>query len=966
MNRLNLTLLGMPQIKIDDQPITNLPSRKARALLIYLALTRQTHSRQHLAGFLWGEMTEDKARRNLRVLLTRLRKQLEPFLNIQRRELGINLDSDVWIDVDEFEACLAPAEPTLQQLHRAAKLYQGHFLDGFALRDALLFEEWQRPLQERYRQLAMDALYRLAVYHTQQKQYGMGIDFTGQLLGLEPWMEEAHRQMMLLQALSGQRTAALTQYETCRDVLMEEIGVEPSEATTTLYQQILNEEIDADANRPAIIPSTKPISWTPPFQPPAVPPHFVGRTTLQDKIISVLKTAVSPQIHALVGMGGVGKSALANQLAYTLQDDFVDGILWANVAASEPMSILESWAQLYGYDFTRIADVESMAAAFRGVLADKSVLIVLDDVTSAARIRPLLPTGDHNHVLLTARDQDLAHALHAKVWPLEELSQENGRLLFSNILGEERVQAEPDAAADICTLLQNLPLAVEITAQRLKSRPRRRLVDMAARLDDETKRLSLLKISDQGVRASFGISWETLDGGLRQVFQVMGLFNGRSFTADAIAHIVDQDPYLTEDRIYTLTTLSLVSEEGQTRYRQHALLADFAREKLEDGEMEGVNGRLAQHYLQFAQRHPHDYDILRPEWDNLMAAMETAHTHQLWQTVIDFADALHDAWFTRGRFTQARKGYQWSLEAAAIVNNSQVQANINLQLGRASIKQSDYAAAEKYLTNGLHLFESRSDQKGIADINYEIAEIATEKSDFEKAQKCLAQCLSIRQQQDDNAGIATVIYKMADIEYALRNAHKAQSLGEKALTLRRKEADISGSVQALRLLASIATSMHNFEISIDLCQQALVLCEEIKDKQASGLVLYNLSFAQMMNDELDVAYANAEKSLDLFVSMGNRRSHAQALWTLSQIDERMSNYHAAKEKGVLSLAICEELGDKWGQIFLMQHLGDIYINIKQLEDARGIWLEALTRAKIHKHPLAASLQERIDGLDSSV
>ncbi|VAW31782.1 hypothetical protein MNBD_CHLOROFLEXI01-1869 [hydrothermal vent metagenome] len=426
MNQLNLTLLGMPQIKVDDRPITNLPSRKARALLIYLALTRQTHSRQHLAGFLWGEMTEEKARRNLRVLLTRLRKQLEPFLSIERRELGINLDSDVWIDVDEFEACLALAEPTLQQLHRAAKLYQNHFLDGFALRDALLFEEWQRPLQERYRQLAMDALYRLAVYHTKQKQYGMGIDFTGQLLVLEPWMEEAHRQMMLLQALSGQRTAALAQYEACRAVLLEEIGVEPSEATTALYQQILNEEIDADMDRPAIIPSSEPVAWTPPFQPPARPPHFVGRVALQDEIAGVLKTAptpsrgqvVSSQIHALVGMGGVGKSTLANQLAHTLRDDFPDGVLWANVAASEPMSVLESWAQLYGYDFTRIADVENMAAAFQGVLADKSVLIVLDDVTSAARIRPLLPTGDHNHVLLTTPA--------TRIWPMRFM-QKYGR-----------------------------------------------------------------------------------------------------------------------------------------------------------------------------------------------------------------------------------------------------------------------------------------------------------------------------------------------------------------------------------------------------------------------------------------------------------------------------------------------------------------------------------------------------------
>ena len=89
-----------------------------------------------------------------------------------------------------------------------------------------MFEDWVRPLQERYRQMVMEALYRLSVYHTQQKQYNTGIDYTSRLLTLEPWMEEAHRQMMLLQALGGQRSAAIAQYELCRTTLAEELGVE--------------------------------------------------------------------------------------------------------------------------------------------------------------------------------------------------------------------------------------------------------------------------------------------------------------------------------------------------------------------------------------------------------------------------------------------------------------------------------------------------------------------------------------------------------------------------------------------------------------------------------------------------------------------------------------------------------------------------------------------------------------------
>ena len=136
MPRLELNLLGMPQIISEGVVFTSLASRKARALLLFLALTKQQHSRQTLAGLFWGEMSEANARRNLRVTLAKLKSEFEDFLFVRRRTLAINPDADIWLDVDEFEACLSPIEPTLEQLQRATELYRGHFLDGFYLRDA--------------------------------------------------------------------------------------------------------------------------------------------------------------------------------------------------------------------------------------------------------------------------------------------------------------------------------------------------------------------------------------------------------------------------------------------------------------------------------------------------------------------------------------------------------------------------------------------------------------------------------------------------------------------------------------------------------------------------------------------------------------------------------------------------------------------------------------------------------------
>ncbi|MCB9006192.1 MAG: hypothetical protein H6656_02185 [Ardenticatenaceae bacterium] len=972
MSRLELTTFGVPHIRIDGRIIESLSARKAQALLIYLAITRQQHSRQALAGLLWGEMSEEKARRNLRVTLTRIRVPLEKHLIIRRRSLRMNDVDDVWLDAAEFETCLATATPTLEQLQRAAALYQGHFLDDFVLRDAPLFEEWIRPLQERYRQMAMEAIYRLAKYHTEQKQYSVAITFANRLLLLEPWMEEAHRQLMLLLALSGQRSAALTQYDSCRNMLLEELGVEPTAATIALYEQILREEIQPDTQPIAIETRTPPRAA--PIQIPAAVKHFVGRSTEAAAIEKTLCAADSLPVQALVGMGGIGKSSLAIQLARVVQKAFPDGVLWADATSSEPMAILESWAAAYGYDFTRIADLEGMAAAFRGVLAEKRALIVLDDVRSVSRIRPLLPGGEQCKVLLTTRDQDLARALNAQVWPLRELSPENGRLLLSTILGQSRVANETDAADEICTLLQNLPLALEITAQRLKSRPRRQLAEMAQRLRDETQRLSLLKISDREVRVSFAVSWGALDAARQRVFALIGLFNGRSFTAEAMAHIAKMDRFPLEDRLFDLVNLSLLREEDGRRYRQHPLLADFAREQLGEDVGEGY-GRFATYYLHFAQQNQHDYDALRPEWDNLMAAMEAAHTHQLWQTVIDFADALHDAWFTRGRFTQARRGLQWAYESAQSQNNLHSVAKFLLLKGQASIKQSDYEIAKDTLTQSLQLYENElTDKSGIVAVKYELAEIAVEQAHFQVAKDLLETCFIICQEhQTGTISIADVLYKLADVEYAQGTTpEEDQSAKQKlleALQIYEIEGDKEGLVRTLRKLATIATtSEKDFRQAQTYIENALQICTNLADKREHGLLLYNLAGINLYShlythtNSLDQARNHAKQSLNIQIITGDQRSQAQVYWLLSRIELASENFHTAIVNGQDAKRLVDRIRDNSGRIFVRKHLADVFLSMERSMDACKELQEACDIAESSQHPLVNSIQEQLQTL----
>ncbi len=246
MANLTLGLLGSLQVTVANAPITNFESDKARALLAYLAVeSGQPHRRESLLGLLWPDCPEDIARRNLRQSLYNLRQAIgdhqanPPYLLITREEIQFNAASDYALDVASFNAHLAATaahqhsqleacSSCAARLRQASALYRGKFLQQFFLEDSAEFEEWALLQREALQRLALEALTHLANYHEQRADYEEARGYGLRQLELEPWREEGHRQVMWVLALSGQRTAALLQYETCRRVLADELGVEPS------------------------------------------------------------------------------------------------------------------------------------------------------------------------------------------------------------------------------------------------------------------------------------------------------------------------------------------------------------------------------------------------------------------------------------------------------------------------------------------------------------------------------------------------------------------------------------------------------------------------------------------------------------------------------------------------------------------------------------------------------------------
>ncbi len=250
--RLEIHLFGPLQVKWQGESL-HFPSDRVRALLAYLLLESQrAHHRETLAGVLWSEMGEQKARTNLRISLSRLRKSLAPyadnetddpgFLEITRRIAQIHPEpAYCFVDVLRFDELVAEWErnpdalEAPQLLEEAVTLYKNDLLTGLFISDSPPFEEWLTLQREQRHQQMMDALQSLTSHYMDDERWDDAQKFAKQQLALEPWREEAHRQLIEILAEKGDRSGALQQYQICTEVMEEEFGVEPSTETNLLF-----------------------------------------------------------------------------------------------------------------------------------------------------------------------------------------------------------------------------------------------------------------------------------------------------------------------------------------------------------------------------------------------------------------------------------------------------------------------------------------------------------------------------------------------------------------------------------------------------------------------------------------------------------------------------------------------------------------------------------------------------------
>src|SRR5215211_3188869 len=326
--RLILQFLGLPQVLLEDRPIST-DRRKAIALLAYLAVNdvgrpRQKYSRESLSALLWPDYDQARAFSNLRTTLWELRQILgDDWLIAERESVQLKSDAEIDLDIARFRDLLSQArqqnDPALRipLLTDAVKLYRNHFLTGFSLKDTPNFNDWAFVKSEDLRHQLSRALVMISEDHCAVGQAEQAIPYARRLITLDPLNESSHRQLMQVYIQAGQHSAALKQYQACEQILRKEMGMDPQPETRELYKKIRKREFKPVQVEPKGEAGPSPHNI--PFQLSS----FIGREKEQAEIINLL---AKKRIVTLQGAGGIGKTRLAQEVGRKLLGDYPNGI----------------------------------------------------------------------------------------------------------------------------------------------------------------------------------------------------------------------------------------------------------------------------------------------------------------------------------------------------------------------------------------------------------------------------------------------------------------------------------------------------------------------------------------------------------------------------------------------------------------------------------------------------------------
>ncbi|NUM44610.1 MAG: protein kinase [Anaerolineales bacterium] len=909
---LHIRLLGGLQLLLDhtpldtDVPIRTFISNKVPALFAYLAVTKRAHQRDALAALLWGEMSDADAKNNLRQALSNLRKFLDPYLLVTRDTVQFNAAAPHTLDVDEFvkgvqaspqissqQSAINNQQSPISSLTQSLNLYSGDFLHGIFVREAPEFEDWAYAERVRLRELAFQALQTLTTHHQQRGAYPQAIQTATRLLTFDPWREETHRQLMLLYARSGQRTAALAQYEQCRRVLAKELDVDPSAETTALYERI------------RAAGDTFPNNLT--LRPTA----FVGRTHELEHLDSLF-TRPDSRLITLLGPGGIGKTRLALQAArHALQRGlFLSGVFFVPLeGVDNPELIPTALAEAVGLAFAGNQDPKTQVLTY---LKSREILLILDNVEHLLDAVPwlvhLLQNAPRAQLLVTSRERlnvqwEWTVPVEGLDYPTRDTTPEQAAQTGAVQLFTARAQAaRPDfaltpdklpAIVRICQLLSGTPLALELAAANIRYYTCAEIeTEIAQNFDFLTANFRDLPTRQRSLRAVFDYSWRLLTPPEQRTFAALSVFRG-GFTADGARQVAGA----TAPLLAGLGDKSLLRRDEQGRFHLHEMLRQFAAERLEDAHgQQDAHLRHAEHFLALAEKAETEFHgdqqeawltRLEMEHNNLRGALEWGRETRALTLYARLAGALWPFWYLRSYY---REGFGWLEPALAHMDDLPAQVQSKLLRGAGVM--------------------------------------ANQLGDYDRAIDYLSKNLALQRELGESIPLARALNGLAVTYHAIGNYPPARALWEECLPLQRAAGDRIGMAQTLQNLSALELDEGNYARVLELGTEGLKIFREEGIKWGIAYVSINLGTCLLEQGDLPNARLHIMESLTLCREFGSQDTIADCLDVLAGVEIRENQ----PGRAVMYLAASDKIRAELGN---QRHAGGILMYEQMLTNLKA-------------------------------
>jgi DNA-binding SARP family transcriptional activator/tetratricopeptide (TPR) repeat protein len=799
---------------------------------------------------------------------------------------------------------------------------------------------------------------------TSEKALGRNDDLVVELtalVGTNPTHERLRAHLMVVLYRLGRQADALATYRQGREALIEELGIEPGPELRRIHDAILRGEPEllgpptkppvelavsepgppggsstADLPRPEIAALPRPEI---PAQLPGFPADFTGRTAeIAELQARLLRQTDAPTACVIAGKGGAGKSTLALRVAHEISDRFDGGQLYAELRGTtdtpaQPVEVLGRFLRALGVDPATLPEsLDERVERFRTAVAGRRILVVLDDAANEPQVRPLLPGGAANAVVVTSRRRlaGLAGAIHVE---LDVLDTAAATTMLARIAGEERVVAEPAAAQQIVALCGCLPLAVRIVGARLATRRHWTLESMAGRLADERRRLDELSVADQQVRAGIEISYRGLDLEAQSGLRGLGTLGLPDFPGWVVGCLLNKSIEDGEEIVDQLVDAQLidfarVDAVGQMRYRLHELVGVYARERasLEDepdiaaASIRRVVGCWLWLIGQISDSAPTgaiplnppmpelyspDPAIAKPilaspgawldaEQEMLVTAVERAASLDLADVSVALATALCGSVFAVGNlFESWARTHAAALTAARRAGDRAAEATLLVQLGQLRCDQDRYSDSHEYLIEALTIFRDLGDQRGEATALAALGSTCREQGRLKEAMHFLRQAHGYFQTNALDPGIGF----------------------------------------AGRLIGSTRLEQGEFTTARADLVEAVTAYRRFGCRRGEALTLRSLSLVHRAIGELDEAHALSVEALTIFGAIGDELLEAYAQQSLAKTLIRLGRGEEAL--GMLDEAqqTCGRLGDQWGEAFVLRTRGELHL-------AAGRWAAA--------------------------